>query len=553
MIRRKSKLLAVAGILTVIGLLLASCGPATEQPTGEQPTGEQPTGEQPTGEQPVAKEGAGIFRVVYNRFAFNNKMDPVTTNMIAAGSIVDMIWDSLVKRDVNSNYVPALAESWKIADDAKSITFTLRQGVKFHNGDPFTAKDVKFSIDLYRDPKAMNSYTPELRDNISETIVDSDYQFTVRFNKAYPGFLDRCADRLGIMPMDYYNSVGKDGFASNPVGIGPFKVTSFKPDESITLEAVQNHYRQTPSIKGVKMQQVSEATTRFAMLKTGEIDMMVPCEPVLVPDLKRDPNLRSMRVDYYSGNSLVFLDLAYANEPSPWKDIRVRQAASYAIDRKVMCEKVFNGVYTPMGHFLAPYNLGYDPSLDAQYPPPAYDPVKAKQLLTDAGYPNGIDVIYPASSETKYYVEPLVAYFNDVGIKAKMSMYEAATLSRKLYAVGTPAAELHGIVARGSPFWIGIKHAGFALYSMMGGGSTSSYGVVNPAVKAAIEASFSITGEAALKVAGKTINDLELKDLWSTPLWVVNTTFGVGPRVAEYTPVLGKSYPWRIDLLKLTD
>ncbi len=551
MVLRKRKLLVIAGVLTVIGLLLASCGPAAEGPTtggpttGGPTTGGPTTGGPTTTTPPVAKEGAGILRVAHNQYSFRQAMDPVNTSSHNAGSVGDMIWDQLVKRAINSDYIPAIAKSWKIGEGAMSIDFTLDEKARFHNGDPVTAKDVKFSIDKYRDPKALNSYTPELRDNVSETIVVDDYHFTIRFNKAYPGFLDRCADRIAIMPMDYYNSVGLVGYAANPVGSGPFKVTSHAQDQFINMEAVTDHYRQPPYIKGIKWFIVSEATTRFAMLKTGEVDMIVPCEPVLVPDLRRDPNLREVTSTYFSGVSMVWLDLAYP-EPSPWKDIRLRQAASLAIDRETMCEKVFNGVYTPMASFLAPYCYGYDPTV--KYEPDPYDPVKAKQLLADAGYPNGIDVVYPCSNENKYFVEPMVAYFNDVGIRAKIVMYEAATLNRLSYV-----PSLHGIMTRGSPFWIGIKHAGFAMYSMMGGGSFSSYGVVDPKVRAAIEASFSITDEKALTEAGKKIADLEMEGFYSRPLWVNNVTFGIGPRIAEYNPPLGKGSAYRIDLLKLTD
>ncbi|MFH0768789.1 MAG: ABC transporter substrate-binding protein [Chloroflexota bacterium] len=562
---RKRKLLVIAGVLTVIGLLLASCGPAAQEPTtggpttggpttGGPTTGGPTTGGPTTTTPPVPKEGAGILRYAMADMAFRNAMDPVGTMNINGGFQVMQIWDSLLNGDATGNYLPALATSWTIADNWSYYEFTIRQGVKFSNGDPVTAKDIKFSLDLYRAKNSLNSYAPELREYVKDTTVVDDYHVRVYLNMPYPGLIDRCPLRLGIMPMDYYNKVGFEGFCAKPIGAGPFKVVDFKQDQWLNLEAVPNHYFNTPYIKGVHIVYVKEPATRMAMLKTGEVDMKT-VTPEFVLDLNADPNLRKVVSTYFSGTSLVWLDLAdvYKNEPSPWKDIRMRQACSYAIDRKTMCDKIFNGAYTPMGHFLAPYNLGYDPSLDTQYPPPPYDPVKAKQLMAEAGYPNGVDVNYPCSPENRYFAEAICAYLNDVGIRAKIQMFDAGTLSRETYAVASSAGKLHGILTRGSPSWYGIRHVGVACTAMMGGGSASSYGVVNPAVKAAIEASFPLTSEQDLKVAGKKINDLELSGHWSAPLWVNNTIFGIGPRVAEFTPVKGRSNAWRLDLIKLTD
>ncbi|MFH0768735.1 MAG: ABC transporter substrate-binding protein [Chloroflexota bacterium] len=548
MVMKRDKLLVIAGVLTTIGLLLASCGPAAKEPAaGEQPGGETPAAEQPVAEQPgTGTVEKGLFRAATNIMGARQAMDPVNTHQMTFNPIKNMVYDSLVHYGGPVlSYEPAIAKSWTIASDWSKIDFYLDERAKFQNGDPVTAEDVKFTLDLYRAPKALNSYSPELRENVKDVQVVDDYHVVVLLNKPYAAFLDRCLDRLGIIPKGYSEKVGyPDGFAAKPIGAGPFKVISFKQDQFLNVEAVPDHYRHTAYVKKISYVYAPEAMTRFAMLKAGEIDFMI-VEPTFVPDVNKDPNLSLRWAKYGSLNSLGYLDMAYPKEPSPWQDIRLRQAGGYAIDRKTMCEKIFNNCYEPWGQFLAPYHPGYDPTAQ----PLPYDPVKAKQLLAEAGYPNGIDVIFPCANSSRYIAEPVSFYLNEVGIRAKLQVYEDATYDRKVFA-----PELHGIALLGAGLWTGMGHPGVGNYSMLGGGAYSCAGVVNPEVKAIILDSFNYAvGDPKLAELARKVSDLSLKDGYRQILWTVNTAFAIGPRVLEWEDVAGKPQPFRFEYLKLKD
>ncbi|MFH0768439.1 MAG: ABC transporter substrate-binding protein [Chloroflexota bacterium] len=554
MVKRKGKLLVIAGVLTIIGLLLASCGPAAEQPAAEQPTTGQPTTEQPTTGQPTTGQPTtggpkGEFTVALTDMQFRNALDPLTILNASGCPIKMLLFDSLVCIDSNAKLLPALAESWKIADDWSKIDFTLRQGVKWSNGDPFTAKDVKFTIDKFTAKDSMYHYSGDFKKSIKEVVVVDDYHVTFFLSAPFPVIFDRLNDTGGMVPKDYYEKMGQQGFAAKPVGAGPFKIIDFKDGQFINVEAVVNHYRKTPYVEKVHLVFVTEAMTQLAMLKTGEVDM-INANVEQIPDVQKDSRLKIYPVNYSSQQAICFHDLRYP-ETTQWTDLRVRQAASVAIDRVTICKKVFYDVYLPSSQFLAPFNLGYDPTL----PVLPYDPVKAKQLLADAGYPNGFETTLTFSGST---TQPQIvsAYLGDVGIRVKLKAVESATLSTlrsTSYSNPTSPNVLRGLTLYSVPVYNGIIHSGGACESQMGGGSLNSAGLTNPGVKALIEESMKYQqDDPRLAEVAKKFNELELKDLWHCPLWVNNTQWAAdNTKVAEVLWKPGRTGAILFELVKL--
>ncbi|MFH0768790.1 MAG: ABC transporter substrate-binding protein [Chloroflexota bacterium] len=551
---RKGKLLVIAGVLTVIGLLLASCGPAAEQPATGGPTTEQPaTGQPTTGQtvtgQPAAGGPRGEVTVALTTSGMRKMCDVNTSTTISGGNIKQLLYDSLIWIDSNSKVQPALAESWKIADDWSRIDFTLRQGIKWPNGDPFTAKDVEFTI-VKRLMDTMYHYSGDFKRFVKEVKIVDDYHVSIYVNMPFLTIFDRMNDTGCIYPKDYFEKVGADGFAAAPMGLGSFKVIDFKQDQFLNVEAVVDHYRQTPYLEKLHIVFAPERTTQLAMIKTGEADIITP-ELALIPDVLADPKLRLSINRGTSGSALCLHDMMKPNIPTPFHDLRVRQAASLAIDRETMCEKVFYGLNEPASQIYQDYNFGYDPTL----PVLPYDPVKAKQLLAEAGYPNGFDTTYTYSMATKTESEATAAYLSAVGIRARQAPMEAGAYTNLRNTTArnpAGATSLSGLTIHLNNYAIGMVHPGAVTQSSIAGGSLMAAGLCNAEEVALVDKMLNYNvGDPKLFELAQQLNKLVLANAWRAPLWVVHTPWVFGPRIGEYQHTPGKGFNIRYIDIKL--
>src|SRR6266566_1446090 len=293
------------------------------------------------------------------------------------------IHDALVRPYPGEKMGPSLAQSWQESEDGLTYEFKLRPGLTFHNGDKLTTEDVKFSFERYKGTGAT-----ALKDHVREVeIVDP---LVVRFHlkEPWPDFMTfygTTATAAGIVvPKNYLTQVGDDGFKKSPIGAGPYKFVSTKPGVEVVLEAFPSYWRRVPNVKTLVMRSVPEATTRALMLKTGEADIAYALDGVDAEGIKNDPNLKIVSTKHASIFWVEFTEQWDAK--SPWHDKRVRLAANYALDRQKITESETLGASKLTGSMVPrafEFALPFEP-----YP---YDPAKAKQLLAEAGYPNGFD------------------------------------------------------------------------------------------------------------------------------------------------------------------
>src|SRR3954462_6077555 len=288
--------------------------------------------------------------------------------------------DALVKPMPGERMAPSLAESWSESPDKLSYEFKLRKGVKFHNGDPFTADDVVFSF--------ARAKGAELHQKVKEVIAVDPY--TVRFvlPEPWPDFMTfygKLASAASwITPKKYFEQVGPDGFKKQPIGLGPYKFVSMKPGIELVMEANEDYWRKVPSVKRIVFQSVPEATTRLAMLSRGEVDVAYLLEGQLGESIKNDAKLKLV---FSGGIATFFLDFFDMWDPkSPFADQRVRKAASLAIDRQALSDADTLGASRPNGNVVLK-RFEYALPIEAD----KYGPVHAKKLLAEAGYPNGFD------------------------------------------------------------------------------------------------------------------------------------------------------------------
>jgi peptide/nickel transport system substrate-binding protein len=294
--------------------------------------------------------------------------------------------DALVKPMPGNQLAPSLALSWAISADQKVYEFKLREGVKFHNGDDFTAEDVKFSF--------LRAKGKLLHDKVQEVEIVDPHRVRFVLKEPWPDFMTfygTLAVAAGwIVPKKYTEAVGADGFKKHPIGAGPYKFVSSTPGIELVMEAYEGYWRKVPAVKRLIYRSVPEATTRLAMLKRGEVDLAYLLDTPMALEIKRDPTLK---LAFSGGIGTYYLDFLDMWDPkSPWADQRVRLAASLAIDRKGLSEAETVGASPPTGN-VVPASFEFALPLE----PHPYDPAKAKKLLAEAGYPNGFEAgdLYP--------------------------------------------------------------------------------------------------------------------------------------------------------------
>src|SRR6184192_4348060 len=241
--------------------------------------------------------------------------------------------DALVKPMPGNLMAPSLAESWTVSADQRVYEFKLREGVQFHNGDPFTAEDVKFSFLRAKGAKL-------LRENVREVAIVDRYRVRFHLREPWPDFMTfygTLATAAGwIVPKNYIERVGDDGFKRHPIGLGPYKFVSQSPGIELVMEAFEGYWRKVPQVKRLVYKSVPEATTRMAMLKRGEVEVAYLLDAPQAQEVKRDP---ALRLAFSGGIAVFFLDFLEQWDPkSPWHDRRVRLAANYAIDRQALSD-----------------------------------------------------------------------------------------------------------------------------------------------------------------------------------------------------------------------
>jgi peptide/nickel transport system substrate-binding protein len=347
-------------------------------------------------------------------------LDPVDTEaFINPFMVLYAVHDALVKPMPAGDNTPSLAESWTTSKDGLTYEFVLRKNIKFHNGDPVTAEDVKFSFDRYRGAGAKL-----LKERVREVQVVDPGRIRFVLKEPWPDFMTfygtSATGAAWIVPKKYVEKVGDDGFLKAPIGAGPYKVISFTPGVSLTMEAFEGYWRKVPSVKRLVFRSLPDESTRAAALKAGDVDIVYLLSGPTAEEVKRTSGLRLAAA---KPPGVVFLDLPDQWDPkSPWHDRRVRLAASHALDRNALNQAETLGMSRPTGG-LIPRVLDFA----KPYEPPAYDPAQARKLLAEAGFPNGFD----AGDLTPFppyfsLAEAVGNYLQAVGIRTRVRTMERA-------------------------------------------------------------------------------------------------------------------------------
>jgi peptide/nickel transport system substrate-binding protein len=434
--------------------------------------------------------------------------------------------DALVRPMPGQLMVPSLAESWTESADHLVYEFKLREGLKFHNGDPFTAEDVKFSFLRYK--------SKILHERVREVEIVDPYRVRFHLHQLWPDFMTfygTMATAAGwIIPKNYIEQVGDDGFRKHPIGLGPYKFVSHTPGVELVVEAYEEYWRKMPHVKRLVLKSVVDASTRMAMLKKGEIDVAYYLDAAHAEEVKRDPKLRLTFSGGIGNTALNFLEGQW-DPKSPWYDRRVRLAANYAIDSQAISEAETLGASIPTGSII-PREFEFALPIEP-YP---YDPVKAKQLLAEAGYPNGFDAGDLTPGPPFFARGEMVAnYLAAVGIRTKLR-----TMERAAFQAAQNAKQLRGLAILGGSRY---GNAATRIEESVVSTGTLAWGGY-PDIDELFRQQDVEVDRSKREAILHQIQQLMHERAMFAPIFLFVWPSGVGPRVEESGLWLIKPYPW---------
>jgi len=455
-------------------------------------------------------------------------LDPAETeSAITPFMVLYPLHDAMVKLMPNGMQ-PSLAESWTMSPDGLTYDFVLRSGVKFHNGEPVTVEDVRFSFARYKGGGAKL-----LKSKVKEVQTPDARRVRFVLNEPWPDFMTfygTTATGAGwVVPKKYVEKVGDEGFMKAPVGAGPYRFVSTNPGVELVLEAFDGYWRKPPRVKRLVLKSVPDETTRAAALKRGEVDVAYFLNGPVAEDVRRTPGLK---LNAARTNAVLFLDFVEQWDPkSPWSDRRVRLAASLAIDRKAINEAEALGFSGLTGN-IVPRHMEFALPID----PHPYDPRRATQLLAEAGYPGGFDG-GDLTPNPPYFsmAEAIGSNLGAVGIRTRIR-----TMERAAFLTAWSSKKLRGVVlpAQGAGGNAATRIEGVAT-----SGGFNASGVL-PEVDDLFQRQARELDRKKREDLLHQIQRLLHERVVFAPIWENGFIRGVGPRVEEAALTLIPAFPY---------
>jgi len=443
--------------------------------------------------------------------------DPVDMpGVITPFMVLYALHDAVVKPMPGRSMTPGLAESWSASPDGLVYEFVLRKGVRFHNGDPVTAEDVKFSFERYRGVSSKL-----LKEKVAVVETPDPGRVRFRLKQPWPDFMTFYSGATGagwIVPKKYVEKVGDEGYKKMPVGAGPYRFVSSTPGVEVVFEVFDQYWRKTPNVKRLVFRVIPDESTRLAALKRGEADIAYAISGELGKEVQRTPGFTLKPTVIQSTHFAYFAD--QWDPKSPWHDRRVRLAANLAIDRQAINQAVSLG-FSKITHSVIPstFDFYWQPPL---YP---YDPARAKQLLAEAGYPNGFDAgEYFCDLVATNSGEIVVTYLKAVGIGLKLRPLERAAFFK-----GFAEKKFKNII---HVFGGVFGNAATRLEAFVVGGGTYVYGNY-PDLDGLFREQAAELDRAKREAILHRMQQLVHERAMFAPIWELAFLNGVGPRVEE--------------------
>ncbi len=408
----KKKWLALVLLVSLVGAVLSGCGGGSQNETPENP--DAPETQQTTGRADTNELVVGIAQDL------DSSLDPHKTVKAGTREVMFNVFEGLMKPTPSGDLTPAIAEDYTVSEDRMTYTFTLREGVKFHNGDAVTAEDVKYSLERCAAATETGIVQVEAFSVIQSIDIPDGKTVSITISEPSNEFISYLT--TAILPAGYTEQDTK------PVGTGPFKFVSRTAQDAIVLEKFDEYWGTPAQLDKVTLKIMENADSLMMSMQSGAIDLTAHLTSDQVAQLEADFNVAE-------GTMNLVQAMYLNNAEKPFDDVRVRQALSYAVDKQQIIDLAFDGYGSPIGSSMYPaFGKYFDDSLTNYY---THDVEKAKSLLAEAGYPDGFEMTITVPSNYKPHMdtaEVLVQQLAEVGVKAAIQPIEWESWVSDVYA-----------------------------------------------------------------------------------------------------------------------
>ncbi|MGY0398413.1 MAG: ABC transporter substrate-binding protein [Ostreibacterium sp.] len=454
-----------------------------------------------------------------------NNWDPIDTFLVAWASAGGSLFDGLVRRDEKLNLKPGLANSWELLDEGMRLRFHLRQGVKFHDGEPFNADAVKFTFDRLlgaegaKGPQRSNYTTIKTVKVIDNNTVD------FIMNTPDPVMLTKLAGYGAmIVPPKYIKEKGDAYFNLHPVGTGPFKFKSYQQNDRLELVKNPDYFDGAPKLDELTYRFIREDATRLAELQSGAVDVVHDIAFSSLPTVEKSDNAHVVSV---SGPAIQ--SFQFNTKKGITADVRVRQALNMAVDKQMLVDAFLGGHGKPITSLQSQLSFGYDPDLK-DYP---FDPEKAKKLLKAAGVKPGTEITIDYRANNTVFNEvaqAMTAFFDNIGLKAKLKPIESAVFLNDI----VPKGKTDELFQFGWGGWtFDFDNTAYLIYHS--GERWNPYGTSEEMDKLLEKQRTIVNQGKRLKILQK-IAKLAHDHAYHLPLYSEDTVYAVSNRVKNFVP-----------------
>ena len=464
----------------------------------------------------------------------------------------DEVFDYAIGQTPDGDLTPAFATKWEVSDDFLTWTFTIRDGMKFHNGADVTPEDVAWTWNRAIGADSLGGFALEVGPMLSSgfTVAGNTVSVsTIKPESTLPIFFASASPpRSVVFPQAYFEEVGGiEGFRENPIGSGPYMWEERVPGQYIEFTAFEDHYEKNPGYKTLQIWDVAELNTRMAMLKSGNADL-ITASVRNVKELK-DAGLQVLESPA-ANISWIWYNYAWV-EGHPFNDRRVREAISIAIDRQAISDGLYAGLPTPACcYWVVEGNVGYPGDVE----PHPYDPDRATQLIKDAGLEGAEIEIMTFSGDADFVDQPglseaVAGYLEAIGLKTFVSVVDGPVLRETFDNAIKTQEEIDDIVANQPPYQIAVRGSDTRFHSYRGAQIYyHSKGrrqmmrlpeVFDPLLDKA-------GGAFALEDQHEAMADFHRllnRDFWVAPLLEAGAVFGASDKVGSWQPITGRPFP----------
>jgi len=479
---------------------------------------------------PLATQ-ASELRVGFTADALS--LDPANHRNRETETIIRNMYDGLLTRDSSMNVVSELAESWT-AIDATTYEFKLRKGVTFHDGSAMTATDIKFTIDRLTKENAMGGQTSprkSLLASVQDVKVIDDHTIHIILESPWP-ILPAMLPFQEMVSKAHVEKVGTDGMANQVNGTGPFKLVEWRKGDAVIMERFDGYYGGASDIAPVGkacvdrviFKVIPENASRIAALLAGDVHIINSLPAHAVNQVNNNPGTKVMAV-----NGTRSSYIALNNQRKPFNDVRVRRAVAHAIDRQLIVDKLLNGNATLINGILSPDAFGKNKNLPAY----EFDLVKAKALLAESGYPDGLDVTLDVDGSNKEMAEAIGSLLTKAGIRTKIAVGEGSQLTKRYRTKGEPIDGDMWLASWGNG---SLDPVGIFVPTHMTAARGNSSGYANAEVDALLEGAGKEVDRGKRAEAYAKAEAIVNRDVPKVYLWVAQDLYGVSTKLSGWQP-----------------